>query len=99
MYRSCRVTSPGVPVKSPGVCESLKGSPGGDLRPRFDLKLAHDVADMAVNRPLGEHQRFRDLAVGAPRHDQQSNFPLANGEPCDVRIAVQSPPGRTDYDR
>ena len=71
----------------------MPDGPGRDLRPRVDLQLAHDVADVAVHGALGEHQRLGDLAVGPPLHDQRGDLPLARGQLDSVGVRQPDPPG------
>ncbi len=51
--------------------------PGGDLSPRTDPQLLEDLADVGVDRALGEHQLSGYLAGGQSPGNQDRDLPLA----------------------
>src|ERR671917_437971 len=51
-------------------------------RARRDAELGEDVAHVAGDGPVADHELGGDLAVGPPRGDQGEHLQLAPGEPA-----------------
>src|SRR6266542_5975471 len=56
------------------------GEGGRKLRARADRELAVDAREVDFDRPLGDEERLRDLAVGGPFGRHLGDAPLAGGE-------------------
>src|SRR6266516_3147755 len=54
--------------------------PARELGPGREAGLGEDAPDVAFHRPLGQHERARDLAVGQRLRDQPGHLTLTGSK-------------------
>src|SRR5215472_6019109 len=86
---------------APRAGKTFLYGPGGDLAPRLESKLVHDVLHVTLRSPLGEVERARDLPVAQPaRHQLRLQSPCRSASAhCDRarRAAPLTLPGAVAF--